>query len=114
MDSHLLLDALTLSAFGLLLVLLLAAKVVKKRKELAATKTCATQTSSWDMDLEKALAKINEEMGDFHGRLEKVEQARLESITHRRLSENPAILPQERKDPASETWTGSNPNYPSY
>ena len=71
-DSHLLLDALTLSAFGLLLVLLLAAKVVKKRKELAATKTCATQTSSWDMDLEKALAKINEGMGDFHGRLEKL------------------------------------------
>ena len=28
--------------------------------------------SLWDMDLEKALAKINEEMVDFHGRLEKV------------------------------------------
>ena len=66
------------------------------------------------MDLEKALAKINEEMGDFHGRLEKVEQARLKSITNRRLSENPAIPPQERKGPASETWTGSNANYPAY
>ena len=114
MDSHLLLDALTLSAVAILLILLLAAKVAKKRKELASTKTCATQTSSWDMDLEKALAKINEEMVDFHGRLEKVEQARLESITLRRLSENPEILSKERKDPASETWTGSNPNYPSY
>ena len=114
MDFHLLLDALTLSAVGLLLVLLLATKVVKKKKELAATKTCATQTSLWDMDLEKALAKINEEMGDFHGRLKKVEQAGLGSITNSRLSENPAIPPQERKDPASEMWTGSNPNYPAY
>ena len=114
MDSHLLLDALTLSAVAILLIVLLAAKVAKKRKELASTKTCATQTSLWDMDLEKALAKINEEMVDFHGRLEKVEQARLESITHRRLSENPEILSKERKDPASKTWTGSTPTYPSY
>ena len=114
MDSHLLLDALTLSAVAILLIVLLAAKVAKKRKELASTKTCATQTSVWDTDIEKALAKINGEMVDFHERLEKVEQARLESIIHRRLSENPEILSKERKDPASETWTGSNPNYPPY
>ena len=59
---------------------LIAAKVTKKRKELRATKTSATQTSSWDIDLDMALAKINEEMSTFHGRLEKVEQHCLESI----------------------------------
>ena len=52
MDSHLLLDALTLSAVAILLIVLLAGKVAKKRKELASTKTCASQTSLWDMDLE--------------------------------------------------------------
>ena len=31
-----------------------------------ATKTSATQTSSWDMDLDKAPAKINEEMSIEH------------------------------------------------
>ena len=65
MDSHLLLDVLTLSAVGLLLILLIAAKVTKKRKVQAATKASATQTSSWDIDLERALAKINEEMSTF-------------------------------------------------
>ena len=42
MDSHLLLDAFTLSAVGLLLIFLVAAKVAKKKKELATTKTSAT------------------------------------------------------------------------
>ena len=81
MDSHLLPDVLTLSVIGLLLILLIAAKVTKKRKELRATKTSASQTSSWDIDLDKALAKINEEMSTFHGRLEKVEQHCLESLS---------------------------------
>ena len=114
MDSHLLLDALTLSAVAILLIILLVAKVAKKRKELTSTKTCATQTSVWDTDIEKALAKINEEMVVFHGRLEKVEQARLESITLRGLSENPETLSKESKVPASEAWTGSNPIYPPF
>ena len=39
MDSHLLRDALTLSAVAILLIILLVAKVAKKRKELASTKS---------------------------------------------------------------------------
>ena len=73
MDSHLLRDALTLSAVAILLIILLVAKVAKKRKELAPTKSCATQTSVWDTDVEKALAKMNKEMIDFHERLQRVE-----------------------------------------
>ena len=73
-----------------------------------ATKTSATQTSSWDMDLDKALAKINEEMSTFHSRLAKVEQHRLESIACHRSSENAAPLPQGRNDPANVTWSFRN------
>ena len=114
MDSHLLRDALTLSAVAILLIILLVAKVAKKRKELASTKSCATQTTVWDTDIEKALAKMNEEMVEFHARLERVEQARLESITLRRLSGNPEALSKEGGVPASELWSGSSPNYPPF
>ena len=79
-----------------------------------ATKTSATQTSSWDMDLDKALAKVNEEMSTFHSRLARVEQRRLESIACHRSSENAAPLPQERNDPANVTWSGSNPSNPPF
>ena len=106
MDSHLLPDILTLSVIGLLLILLIAAKVTKKRKELRATKTSASQTSSWDLD--KALAKINEDLP---------RQTRKSGATLLRVHQLPPLvrehapLPQERNDPASVTWSGSNPSY---
>ena len=114
MDSHLLLDALTLSAVAILLITLLVAKLVKKQKKLAATTSSATQTTVWDTDVEKALSKMNEEMEVFHARLERMEQARLESINHRRLSVNPESQTKEDGAPASEQWSGASPSYPPY
>ena len=117
MDSHLLLDALTLSAVAILLIILLVAKLVKKQKKLASTKSATTQTTVWDTDIEKALAaltKMNEEMGEFHARLERVEQARLESINLRRLTGNLEPQPKEGVAPASEQWRGATPTYPPF
>ena len=117
MDSHLLLDALTLSAVAILLIILLAAKLVKKQKKLASTKSATTQTTVWDTDIEKALAaltKMNEEMGEFHARLERVEQARLESINLRRLTGNLEPQSKEGVAPASEQWCGATPTYPPF
>ena len=115
MDSHLLLDALTLSAVAILLITLLVAKLVKKQKKLASTQSSATQTTVWDTDIEKALTKMNEEMGEFHARLERVEQARLESINLRRLTGNPESQSKEDGAPAaSEQWSGASPSYPPY
>ena len=105
MDSHLLLDALTLSAVAILLITLLVAKLVKKQKKLASTQSSATQTTVWDTDIEKALTKMNEEMGEFHARLERVEQARLESINLRRLTGN---LESQSKE------GGATPTYPPF
>ena len=107
MDSHLLLDALTLSAVAILLITLLVAK-------LASTKSSATQTTVWDTDIEKALTKMNEEMGEFHARLERVEQARLESINLRRLTGNLESQSKEGVAPASEQWCGATPTYPPF
>ena len=114
MDSHLLLDALTLSAVASLLIILLLAKLVKKQKKLAATKSSATQTTVWDTDIEKALTKMNEDMGEFHARLERVEQARLEFINLRRLSGNLEPQSNEGGAPASEQWSGATPTYPPF
>ena len=114
MDSHLLLDALTLSAVAILLITLLVAKLVKKQKKLASTKSSATQTTVWDTDIEKALTKMNEEMGEFHARLERVEQARLESINLRRLTGNLEPQSKEGVAPASEQWCGASPTYPPF
>ena len=114
MDSHLLLDALTLSAVAILLITLLVAKLVKKQKKLASTKSSATQTTVWDTDIEKALTKMNEEMGEFHARLERVEQARLESINLRRLTGNLESQSKEGGAPASEQWCGATPTYPPF
>ena len=114
MDSHLLLDALTLSAVASLLIILLLAKLVKKQKKLAATKSSATQTTVWDTDIEKALTKMNEDMGEFHARLERVEQARLEFINLRRLSGNLESQTKEGGAPASEQWSGATPTYPPF
>ena len=114
MDSHLLLDALTLSAVAILLITLLVAKLVKKQKKLASTQSSATQTTVWDTDIEKALTKMNDEMGEFHARLERVEQARLESINLRRLTGNLESQSKEDGAPASEQWCGASPSYPPY
>ena len=114
MDSHLLLDALTLSAVAILLITLLVAKLVKKQKKLASTTSSATQTTVWDTDIEKALTKMNEEMEEFHARLERVEQARLESINLRRLTGNLESQSKEGGAPASEQWSGATPTYPPF
>ena len=114
MDSHLLLDALTLSAVAILLITLLVAKLVKKQKKLASTQSSATQTTVWDTDIEKALTKMNDEMGEFHARLERVEQARLEFINLRRLSGNLESQTKEGGAPASEQWSGATPTYPPF
>ena len=114
MDSHLLLDALTLSAVAILLITLLVAKLVKKQKKLAATTSSATQTTVWDTDVEKALSKMNEEMEEFHARLERMEQARLESINLRRLTVNPESQTKEDGALASEQWSGASPSYLPY
>ena len=114
MDSHLLLDSLTLSAVAILLIILLLAKLVKKQKKLASIKSCATQTTVWDTDIEKALTKMNEDMEEFHARLERVEQARLEFINLRRLSGNLESQTKEGGAPASEQWSGATPTYPAF
>ena len=114
MDSHLLLDSLTLSAVAILLIILLLAKLVKKQKKLASIKSSATQTTVWDTDIEKALTKMNEDMGEFHARLERVEQARLEFINLRRLSGNLESQTKEGGAPASEQWSGATPTYPAF
>ena len=114
MDSHLLLDALTLSAVAILLITLLVAKLVKKQKKLASTQSSATQTTVWDTDIEKALTKMNEEMEEFHARLERMEQARLESINLRRLTGNLESQSKEGGAPASEQWSGATPTYPPF
>ena len=114
MDSHLLLDALTLSAVAILLITLLVAKLVKKQKKLASTQSSATQTTVWDTDIEKALTKMNEEMEEFHARLERMEQARLESINLRRLTGNPEPQSKEGGAPESEQWSGATPTYPPF
>ena len=114
MDSHLLLDSLTLSAVAILLIILLLAKLVKKQKKLASIKSSATQTTVWDTDIEKALTKMNEDMGEFHARLERVEQARLEFINLRRLSGNLESQTKEGSAPASEQWSGATPTYSSF
>ena len=105
-------DALTLSAVAILLITLLVAKLVKKQKKLASTTSSATQTTVWDTDIEKALTKMNEEMEEFHARLERVEQARLESINLRRLTGNLESQSKEGGAPASEQWSGATPTYP--
>ena len=114
MDSHLLLDSLTLSAVAILLIILLLAKLVKRQKKLASTKSSATQTTVWDSDIEKALTKMNEDMEEFHARLERVEQARLEFINLRRLSGNLESPSKEGVAPASEQWSGAAPTYPAF
>ena len=114
MDSHLLLDSLTLSAVAILLIILLLAKLVKKQKKLASIKSSATQTTVWDTDIEKALTKMNEDMEEFHARLERVEQARLEFINLRRLSGNLESQTKEGGAPASEQWSGAIPTYPTF
>ena len=105
MDSHLLLDALTLSAVAILLITLLVAKLVKKQKKMASTISSATQTTVWDTDIEKALTKMNEELGEFHARLERAEQTRPSPSTSQS---------QEGGAPASEQWSGAAPTYPPF
>ena len=66
MDSHLLLDSLTLSAVAILLIILLLAKLVKKQKKLASIQSSATQTTVWDTDIEKALTKMSFTLDNTH------------------------------------------------
>ena len=71
-------------------------------------------TISCNIPMGSVLGPLNEDMGEFHARLERVEQARLEFINLRRLSGNLEPQSNEGGAPASEQWSGATPTYPPF
>ena len=110
MDVHILMDVFTLSAVAVLVIILIVVQVIKKKKKLLATRSTGTQTSNIVPDLDATILKINSELTNLHGRLETMEQERLEDINAHRMS---SAMPNPTQEHPAQ-WPGANPTYPSY
>ena len=110
MDVHILMDVFTLSAVAVLVIILIVVQVTKKKKKLLATRSTGTQTSNIVPDLDATILKINSELTNLHGRLETMEQERLEDINAHRMS---SAMPNPTQEDSTQ-WPGANPTYPSY
>ena len=73
MDAHFLLDVFTLCAVALLVFILIATKVTKKRRQLQSIKTTGTQTSNIVPNLDASIFKISSELTSLQDRMEILE-----------------------------------------
>ena len=114
MDVHILMDMLTLCVVALLVIIFIVVQVTKRRRQLLATRSTRTQTTSIVPDLDATIFKINSKLSSLHDRLESMEQERLEEINSHRFSTSLASPTQEDPVQSKATWPGANPIYPSY
>ena len=107
-------DMLTLCVVALLVLIFIVVQVTKRRRQLLATRSTRTQTTSIVPDLDATIFKINSKLSSLHDRLVSMEQERLEEINSHRLSTSLASPTQEDPVQSKATWPGANPIYPSY
>ena len=119
MDPHLILDTVTLGAVACLVLLIIASKVLKKRRLALFYQSKASQTDNPVLDVDDSINRLSSEMPTLQHRLEYLEQERLEAVTtHRIQSSMPSKsvhFTEEAEASSHEQciWAGSMAKYPA-
>ena len=119
MDPHLILDTVTLCVVAFLVFLIIASKVLKKRKLALSFQSKASQTDNPVLNIDGLIKRLSLEVSTLQHRLEYLEQERLEAVsTHRLQSSMPskAVHFTEEDEASSQeqcNWAGSTAKYPA-
>ena len=119
MDPHLILDTVTLCGVACLVLLIIASKVLKKRRLALSFQSKASQTDNPVMNVDVSINRLSLEMSTLQHRLEYLKQERLEAVsTHRLQSSMPSKSVHFTEEDEASTqeqcnWAGSTAKYPA-
>ena len=119
MDPHLILDTVTLGAVACLVLLIIASKVLKKRRLALSYQSKASQTDNPVLNVDNSINRLSLEMSTLQHRLEYLEQERLEAVsTHLLQSSMPTKSVHFTEEDEASTqeqcnWAGSTAKYPA-
>ena len=124
MDTHLIVDTVTLCVVVVLVLLYLASRAWKKRKTARSFQSKECQTDNPILSIDSTINRLSLEVSTLHQRLESIEQWRLETVTTNRLqSSMPPKFTEEDEsfdqnhgtsfDQNHGTWSSSTTMYPA-
>ena len=119
MDTHLIVDTVTLCVVVVLVLLFLASRAWKKRKTALSFQSKGSQTDNPILSIDSTINRLSLEVSTLQQRLESIEQGRLEAVTNNRLQSS--MLPKsahftEENEPSDQnhgTWSSSTTMYPA-
>ena len=119
MDTHLLVETVTLRVVVVLALLFLASRAWQKRKAALSVQSKGSQTDNPILNIDSTINRLSLEVSTLQQRLESIEQGRLEAVTNNRLQSS--MLPKsahftEENEPSDQnhgTWSSSTTMYPA-
>ena len=127
MDTHLIVDTVTLCVVVVLALLFLASRAWQKRKAALSVQSKGSQTDNPILNIDSTINRLSLEVSTLQQRLESIEQGRLETVTTNRLLSSmlpkSAYLTEEDEsfdqnhgssfDQNHGTWSSSTNMYPA-
>ena len=119
MDTHLIVDTVTLCVVVVLVLLILASRAWKKRKTALSFQSKGSQTDNPILSIDSTINRLSLEVSTLQQRLESIEQGRLEAVSINRLQSSmpPKSAHFTEEDESSGqnhgTWGGSSTMYPA-
>ena len=126
MDTHLIVDTVTLCVVVVLALLFLASRAWQKRKAALSVQSKGSQTDNPILNIDSTINRLSLEVSTLQQRLESIEQGRLETVTNNRLL---SMLPKSAYfkeedgsfdqnngssfDQNNGTWSSSTNTYPA-
>ena len=119
MDTHLIVDTVTLCVVVVLVLLYLASRAWKKRKTARSFQSKECQTDNPILSIDSTINRLSLEVSTLQQRLESIEQGRLEAVSINQLQSSmpPKSAHFTEEDESSGqnhgTWGGSTAMYPA-
>ena len=119
MDTHLIVDIVTLCVVACLVLLFIASRALKKRKTALSLQSKGSQTDNPVLRIDGSINRLDLEVSTLQQRLESLEQGRLEAVSiHLLQSSMPsksAHFTEEDESSGQEqcNWAGSTAMYPA-
>ena len=116
MDTHLIVDTVTLCVVVCLVLLILASRAWKKRKTALSLQSKGSQTDNPILSIDGSINRLSLEVSTLQQRLESIEQGRLEAVSINRLQSSKSAHFTEEDESSGQnhgTWGGSTSMYPA-
>ena len=127
MDTHMIVDTVTLCIVVVLALLSLASRAWQRRKAALSVQSKGSQTNNPILNIDSTINRLSLEVSTLQQRLESIEQGRLETVTNNRLLSS--MLPKsayfKEEDESFDqnhgtsfdqnhgTWSSSTNTYPA-